>query len=199
MSNSIYNQLTNLCINLNNLGEKGHLKTIVVTSPEKNDGKTTIAIQITNTLVEQGKKILIVDADLQESSLSTKLEVNGRPGLTNLLNVNESENVFQFILNTQIDGLDILPVGQDSYGNSTLIKPTTFDYLFNELKKHYNYIIFDSASIEEPFTRQLVSNCDGTVVIVRQNVTKKTQLIDTMKKLKELDSNVIGCVLNAVE
>lgn len=199
MKVNIKNQFTNLCINLNNLATKNHLKTFILTSTKTNEGKTTLAIQITRTLVEQGKRILIVDADPERANLSVRLGVNNRPGLTDLVENNAGNTPKQFILNTQLKDLDILPLGRKLRAEHYIIDHQKFEQLFSELKADYHYIIFDSANVNNPFTRQLTSECDGTVVVVRQNFTKVKELITALKQLEELNAHLLGCVLNAAE
>lgn len=191
-------QFVNLCLNFETLSKKENSKIVLITSGNLKEGKTTISVNITRQLVEEGKRVLIIDADPEYQDLSAMLNTQGRPGFLDLLREGELNKLELYILNTQISGLEILPIGNIN-GNNFFFE---FDEFFEHLKmisKKYDYVIFDSSTLDNPITRNLVINCDGTILVARQNDTLKEDMVLTQKTIDELNGKILGWILNAVK
>ena len=193
-----HSQFTNLCLNFKTLSQKAKTRIVMITSSNQGEGKTTIAINLTRQLAEEGKRVLIVDADIDHQDLSIILNAQGRSGFLNLLKENDFSKFELYILNTQIKGLEILPIGNVDSKELSFEYKGLFEYL-RMILNHYDYIIFDSSVINNPITRSLVINSDGVILVARQNDTLKRDMLMTKEIVNELGGKTLGWVLNAVK
>lgn len=82
--------------------------TILITSPEPGDGKTTTAVNLALTFVLSGKKVLLIDADMRRPSGHKLLGLERGPGLAEML---RGDGKMQIVRRTYIDGLYFVPAG----------------------------------------------------------------------------------------
>ena len=173
------------------------LQTIVVTSGEKSEGKSTVSANLAYILAQGEKKVLIVDCDLRRPTLHKKFEVSNQTGLTDVL-------VEKVELNDAIQklnyGVDILTSGRIPPNPAEVVGSKAVEKLFEYFKTVYDYIIIDTPPVGIVTDGLiLASKADGTILVVRANKTKDTSVIEAYEALKKVNANVLGSVLNAVE
>ena len=173
------------------------LKTIVVTSSEPGEGKSTVCSNLAYLLAEGEKKILIVDSDLRKPSLHRKFRVSNEVGLTDLLvgKVTVSEAIKNIDKN-----LDLITSGQKTPNPAEMIASQTMEKLINKFKEYYDYILIDTPpvlSIND--ARILATKCDGTIYVIRAGKTKNNNILNGYKELEKVNANVVGSVVNGVK
>lgn len=191
-------QFENLSINFKRTAIDNSYKTILVSSCCNGDGKTTVAINLTRQITCQNQSVLIIDADLEQGTLSSILNVNNRPGFMEMAEVNNNFNLEDCILHTQVPNLDVLSKGSGNFHQFVINNPQQLLSTFKSLSQ-YDYFIFDAASIDNPISRQLAAYCDATLMVARQNKTPKAKIVSSIKSLHQLHANLMGWVLNAVK
>jgi capsular exopolysaccharide synthesis family protein len=169
--------------------------TIMITSPTKGEGKTTIATNLGIVMAETAKKVLIVDTDLRQHSIDKMFDVDRIPGITDVLF--DDVHLPKAIRETPIPSLSILPAGQKTSNPSLVLKSSSFRNLIKTLKLHYDCIILDTP----PFgliadSAFILNHTTGVVVVTRFNETKKDHLKYTLDQLVKAKANIIGTVLN---
>src|SRR5207248_2472977 len=85
------------------------LKTVLVTSPARGDGKTTLAGNLAIAMAQQGRRVLLVNADFRSPALDRIFGLEGRPGLANVLEGKEIPEAA--VGESGIKNLDVLPSG----------------------------------------------------------------------------------------
>ncbi len=194
-----YNEAIRTLRNTILLGDfDGRLRSILVTSAGPGEGKSTTAVHLAVANAEQGKRTLIVDADLRRPSVHRKLGLTPQVGLSNILTdgIPWRETVMQL---AEMPNLFIIPAGPPSHRASDLIGPKMAD-LLDEVGKHYDFVIVDAP----PFlgfaeTLQMATAADGVLVMSRAGETKRRALAGALAMLGRLRANVIGVVLNEMK
>lgn len=172
--------------------------TIMVTSPNSNVGKSTIAINLAISIArELNHTALLVDTCLNKPGVAQRLGLDDLAGLSDHLSYHTPlENL---LVNPGLDKLVVLPSGSEVSNPAELLGSSTMKKLVTELKHRYadRYIIFDSSHIIGASDALVFSEyVDTIVLVVGDSETKKDDLDKTLELLH--NRNVIGIVLNKV-
>jgi polysaccharide biosynthesis transport protein len=173
------------------------LRSIVITSAEPGEGKTTLAVHLAVANAARGKKTLLVDCDLRRPSVHAKFGINQNEGLSNVLT---GELVWKDVV-LPIEGrpnLDILPAGPGSHRAADLIGPRLSE-LLDEFAKEYVLVVMDSPPLLG-FAEclQMASAADGVLIISRAGETKRKTVATVVSTLQRIRANIVGVVLNRV-
>ena len=182
-------------IKYSNLDKK--LKTILVTSSTKNEGKTTTTTNLAvNFAAIDKKKVLIIDCDLRNPSIHKEFGITNVGGLTDLLI--EKNNIENYIKTTEIDNLHVLTAGVIPPNPSEILASKAMKDLLNNLKEIYDYIFIDTPPIGIVMDAGTLANkVDASILVVKSNGVEFKQLEETKRKLDAVNANIIGVVLNA--
>ncbi|MBR2240758.1 MAG: polysaccharide biosynthesis tyrosine autokinase [Clostridia bacterium] len=191
--------ITNISLNKN----ISNIKTLLITSANKNEGKSFIASNLAVCYAELGKKVLIVDTDIIEGKLNDIFNVDNVKGFTGLLIESSKNNISKSIieasiLETQYSNLHIIPSGRieniDSY---KLLMTGNLNNLINELKTMYDMVIFDSVSALDLNDSIIVSNsCDATVIVAEYDKTKIENVEKIKKNIEKVGGSILGIIIN---
>lgn len=193
--------INTLCTNLSFSGE--NVRKIMVTSCRASEGKSYISMNILRTMAKIGKTVVLVDADLRRSVITSRYglefwDTEHKHGLAHLLagRVDASEIVYQ----TDIPGVYIIPVGREVSNPLPLLNSTYFGHLLEYLAKQVDYVIVDAPPIGTVIdAAQIAKSCDGTLVVVNYNTVRRQELIDVKEQLEQTGCPILGTVLNMVE
>jgi polysaccharide biosynthesis transport protein len=175
-----------------------NVRSLLITSASPGEGKSTAIIHLAIAHSEQGRRTLIVDADLRRPSVHKKLNLNGTLGLSNVL---LGEFHWKEILahNERWPGLDIVPSGTASRRASDLVGAALLDIL-EEAAQEYDLILVDAPPLLGfAEAMQVAKSVDGVVVMARAGATSRKAVATVLATLKRLRANVIGLVLNEVD
>jgi capsular exopolysaccharide synthesis family protein len=192
---SYRNLRTNL--NYSALGSLDTCKSIIVTSALQGEGKSTKAVNLAICFSLDGRKVLLVDADLRRPSVHNLLGRKRHPGLSELLTGQaDYSEIFQ---ETKFHGLHIVPAGNKMPNPAEILGNPGLNTFISEAKKTYELIIFDSPAIF-PVSDALVlaPKMDGAVVVFRSNYTPIKVGEEVLRKLNQVGASVVGGVLNDV-
>jgi capsular exopolysaccharide synthesis family protein len=172
------------------------LRSLVITSPNQGDGKTTVALSTAIAMAEIEPKVVLIDADLRRPKLHERLGLAAGPGLSNVL-VGEC-SASEAISATKYDGLYLLGAGTLVPNPVKLIHSPQLDNLIAELLQEYRAVIFDTPALQPVYDAAiLAAKVDGAVLVVSAGMT---DMPSTKKALQRLSSvqgvNMIGVVLN---
>ncbi|MFF2286136.1 CpsD/CapB family tyrosine-protein kinase [Peribacillus butanolivorans] len=174
------------------------IKTIVVTSAEPNDGKSTTAANLAIVLAQEEKKVLLVDTDLRKPSIHYAFNLSNIHGLTSVLT--KKMDLRKTILNSNVPNLDILTSGPIPPNPSELLNSKAMETAINELKDIYDFIIFDTPPVLLVTDSQIVANkCDGVIMVVASGKTNKQSAVKAKELLEKANTALLGVVLNGME
>ncbi|MDV3426114.1 MAG: CpsD/CapB family tyrosine-protein kinase [Bacillota bacterium] len=173
------------------------IKTILITSSEPEEGKTTTSSNIALAYAQADKKTLLLDCDLRKPRVHKMFKISGILGLTNIIvdNLKLSEIVYPFN-----ESLDILPSGIIPPNPSEILSSNKMKIFLEEASVVYERIIIDSPPINVVTDTQILSGIvDGVILIVRSGRTN----IDNANRAKELllkaKANILGVVLRGIK
>ena len=163
------------------------LKSIVVTSSEPGEGKSTVAGNLASIIAQNNKKVIIIDCDLRSNSI----------GLTEyIIGKNDLNNVIQ-ILN---ENFSVITSGRIPPNPSEILSSKSMENLLKALSVCYDYVILDTPPLTAVTDAQILAGkCDGTILVVRAESTSKESIIKAYKELEKVRANVLGSVLNGIK
>lgn len=173
-------------------------KTMVVTSANPKDGKTTVATNIAIALAQSGQRVLLVDADLRRPRIHKAFDLDNRAGLTNAL-VGE-RTLSQVTRDVGIDRLSVVTCGPLPPNPAELLHTKQFSQLLEEAAGQYDRVIFDSPPLRAVTDAAILApQCGGALLVVRARATTRDAVIAAIRSLRDVGANILGGVLNDVE
>ena len=175
---------------------ENQLRTLLVTSSEKGEGKSTTVSNLGVAFAQVEKKVLIIDCDLRCPTIHRYFELSNMYGLSNYLTSRiEVESV---IFSTK-EGVDVIPSGVIPPNPAELLNSSKFKQTLEQLREKYDMIILDSPPIGQVTDPGIIANkVDGTLFIVKSHHIDQHLAMQSMKLLNNAGAKVIGTVLASV-
>ncbi|MFJ7950619.1 CpsD/CapB family tyrosine-protein kinase [Lysinibacillus sp. NPDC096418] len=171
------------------------IKTILVTSATPGEGKSTNAANLGVVFAQEGKRIVIVDADLRKPTMHYTFLLQNARGLSNLLT--RQFTISEAVNSTDIPNLFVLTSGPIPPNPAELLSSNVMGAVIEELKKEFDIIIFDAPPLLSVTDAQILSNkCDGTLLIVNSGVVENESVKKAKSSLEASKANILGVVLN---
>ena len=170
------------------------MKTILVTSAEMNEGKTTTICNLAKCFGELDDiKVILIDCDFKKRGVSRKLGISNPFGVSDIVFGNKKlDECIQ-----KVEDIDVLPSGGVPNNTSMLLNSKVMKNLVSELREKYDYVFIDSPPICRLNDACIIAQyVDGTVLVnASKEIDSKVAKL-TLEKLKKVGANVIGVVLN---
>ncbi|MBP1689978.1 MAG: putative Protein-tyrosine kinase, partial [Deltaproteobacteria bacterium] len=189
------------------------LRTVLVTSSEAGEGKTSTTVNLAISLTSLGNKVIVVDADMRQARCHESLGIPAGPGLANVLRGEaDLDQVVQRLSlrdgqvtsamatrNGDLD-LDILQSGSQVLDPSELIASPRMGAILETLCERYDIVLIDSPPIF-PVTDAaiLATIVDGVVLVVRGQRTGREITREALERLRFMKATVVGVILNGVD
>jgi len=176
-------------------------KSILVTSSNKGEGKTTTALNIATTMAQtEGASILIIDADLHKPRLQNILGLPGEHGLASILTGDVAyDKVDQLILKHE-SGVYLLPSGPLPVNSAELLSSNVLRQLLTHLEQSFTHIIIDSPAADEFADSLVISTIvDGVLFVVHGTKSSRNSVRYTLQDLRSVGANLLGVVLNGMK
>ena len=167
-------------------------RTLLVTSSNPGEGKTTTAANLAFAMAMDGKKVILVDTDLRRPSLHKLLDIPAVPGLTDVLLGHAPLQPTEVM-----SGLSVLLAGSTPPNPGELLNSRKFRNLVLELTEQAEIVIFDSPPVLVAADAAiLASQMDGTIIVVETGSTKKASARRTLTLLRQARAAVLGIAYN---
>jgi capsular exopolysaccharide synthesis family protein len=172
-------------------------RTIVVTSPLADEGKTTTACNIALTLALAGSRVALVEGDLRKPRACAYLGLDSAAGLTNVLA--GQHPLAEVLVHDHTAGMAVLPAGPPPPNPSELLGSGQMLSLLATLNAMYDYVIVDAAPLL-PVTDAAVvgSHADGVLLLVRHNRSTRDEVERAAQTLAAAKARVLGTVFTFV-
>jgi non-specific protein-tyrosine kinase len=180
---------------------------ILVTSSIPGEGRSTTAANLAVVMAQAGHDVLLVDADLRRPNQQRLFNVPSSLGLTSLLlefdDSKEDEEVETLVDDvvqvTRVEGLQLLTSGPIPPNPSELLGSTKMRALMNKLVDRYSFVILDSPAVLLATDAAVLSvHTDATLLVAWAGKSRKDNLQQVAEQLREVNANLMGCVLNRV-
>jgi capsular exopolysaccharide synthesis family protein len=171
------------------------LRKLVVTSVSPGEGKSTTIANLAIVFAQQGKKVVLIDADLRKPTVHLTFTVPNNVGLSNVLTNNVP--LHEAMTKTDVDNLYVLPSGPIPPNPSELLGSKAMDRLIISVLEMVDIILFDAPPVLAVTDALVLSGkCDGTILVVKSQSTKKEHLKLTKQRLDSVQAKILGVVLN---
>ena len=173
------------------------LKTILMTSATPNEGKSTTISNLGIVMAQAGHKVLLMDCDFRNPTQHKMFEVANK-GTTNFVSM--GGNILDYILETQIPGLHLLPSGPVAPNPSEILASQAFVDALSQLKDNYDYVLVDTPPIM-PVTDACVvaSKVDGVILVLASGSISPQIAKEAKTRLEQGGAHILGAVLNKVD
>ena len=174
-------------------------KSILVTSSQPLEGKTTSASNLALSLSQNGKSVVLIDADLRKPRLH-KLFANGNSktnghGLSNYL-VGEVQ-LEDILHDNEGLGLNIVTSGTIPPNPAELLGSNRMHELIEKLIEKFDYVIMDGAPVMGFADSRLLSRfVDGVVLVTSIGITQRNNLKNVIEEIYKVGGNILGTVVN---
>jgi capsular exopolysaccharide synthesis family protein len=171
------------------------LKVILVTSTSPNEGKSTVAQYLAQSISQTGKKVMVLDTDLINPTLHARFGLANQRGLSNLI-VGDAD----FSVSVQVKeypNLSVITSGPIPPNSSELLGSSRMRHVMDHLREEYDTVIVDSPPIL-PVTDAIVASslADGVILVVQAGRTRKAEVRHAQEVLGAAHATLLGVVLN---
>ena len=178
----------------------GAPQTLLITSSQPGEGKTTTVVNTAMILAQTGAKVVLVDADMRRPRLHSIFNLDNTDGLSNVLasKMTESE-ILCLIQHHEESGLYILPSGAIPPNPAELLGSAQARGLINVLESTFNHVVIDSPPIASFTDGVLISSlADGVLLVVHGGAASRHIVRRARQLLTEVGARIFGVVLNNV-
>ncbi|HEY5935922.1 MAG TPA: polysaccharide biosynthesis tyrosine autokinase [Kofleriaceae bacterium] len=174
------------------------LKTIVVSSANPREGKTTSVIYLGTTMAQSGQRVLLIDTDMRRPRLHASVGVSRQTGITNLI-VGDLE-IDDVIKTTDIPNLFVLPCGPLPPNPAEILMSQRFQVVLADLAKRFDRIILDSPPLGVVTDAVVLSQqVDGVILVVKAGKTLREEIKRSARQVRNVRGSIVGVIVNAIE
>lgn len=176
-------------------------KVIMFTSCTPDEGKSTVTMELARSLNDDGKKVVLVDADLRKSVFVGRYRIHSEETMFGLSHYLSGQKKMDEVINhTNIENLDMIIAGPVAPNPTELLGRELFVNLLSALKERYDVVLVDCPPLGWVIDAAVVApNCDGVVLVVESGAISYRYLQDVKKQLEVTGVNILGVVLNKVK
>jgi capsular exopolysaccharide synthesis family protein len=178
------------------------LKTIVFTSPEPTDGKSTVASNFAIAMAKVNKKVLLMECDLRKPRVHRNFGIGNDIGLTHIL----ADMVFDdlSLLNIikaipEVENLFVLTAGFTPPNPTEMLSSKKFKNLLDQIKKHFDIIVIDTPPVAQLTDSAIISKfADGVLLVLASGETSIQGALSAKQALTNVKANILGVVLTKI-
>jgi capsular exopolysaccharide synthesis family protein len=172
------------------------IKSLLVASVGKTEGKSMISSNLALALARSCKETLLLDADLRRPSLHKYVNLPNDLGLSNLF-LNDAP-VEDFIVGTEQEHLEVMTTGATPPNPGDLISSKKMDDILSALKAQYDIVVVDGPPVMVTDATILSSKVDAVLLVIGAGRTRRSEAATAVKQLERAGARVIGAVMNRV-
>ena len=175
--------------------EEGGRKVLLVSSAIPGEGKTTVAVNLAQTLAVKGKRVLLVDCDLRNPSVARNLGIENKNGLVDLVQGTASAKKIR--QQTGLENFTVVAAGGPAENAAELLARKECRSFIESCRKEYDYVILDTPPISLlADAAEIADSADAALLVIRQNFASRTQILEGTQLLADSGLPLVGCALN---
>ena len=173
-------------------------RSIMVTSTNPDEGKSTVIANLAVAMAQAGNKVIVVDCDLRKPTQHKIFGIDNYHGFTNTLI--QKTDVEKIAYQGLVDNLTVLTSGPIPPNPSEVLASGSTRELFASLLGKYDYLLIDAPPVLAVADASILSvQVDGVILIVKAGVTRTDMVIKAKEQLQKANARLIGVVLNQVK
>jgi len=174
------------------------LRTLMVTSSEPGEGKTTTISNLGVVLAQNGQCVIVADCDLRHPRVHTYLGLPNRQGISNLF-TKSSASLNGHRQGTKVENLTVITTGSLPPNPAELLGSQRMQAILGNMRQSADIILIDTPPIlAVTDAAVLAPTLDGVLIVVRPGKTRASALRLTLEQMHRVNANVLGIVLNDV-
>ncbi len=174
------------------------IKTILVTSPMKGEGKTTTLVNLGVVMAQNGHKVMLLDADMRQPDLHHSLGLSNDTGLSQVF-TQETGKLNGSVQSTKVDNLLAVTAGSLPTNPSELLGSKRMGAILEQLKAGSEIILIDTPpALSVTDAAVLIPLVDGVVMVIKPGTTRLAAARHLVNQLRLNKANLLGVVLNNV-
>lgn len=171
---------------------------IAVTSAHPGEGKSVTSANLAIAMALQGKRVILVDADLRRPSVHRMFRVEAEPGLTSVLA--DEISLEDALHSTAIEGFKVLTAGPLPPNPPELLNSQAMLDLLERFKEYADLVVFDTPpTIPVTDSQVVASHVDGVILVVEAGQSRKATLKHARDLLERTHGRLLGVVLNKID
>ena len=173
------------------------IKTILITSPNQGNGKTTVASNLALSLSQVEQDVILVDADLRRSTVHKYLNMTKSPGLSDV--IRQKANIKSVARPWKSkEKLKVITSGDTPAGVTEVVGSKIISTIFSGLKDNHEFVIIDAPPLIIADAYNLASRADGVIIVMEPGQTTDDQARAIKEQLDRAEAKIIGFVFNKV-
>ena len=174
------------------------IRTLLITSISPEEGKSFTASNLAIIMAQQRTNTLLVDADLRRGVQHNTFSARKDPGLTNYLS--NKATLASLVQPTHVPNLSVLSCGSLIPNPSELLGSTQMRRFIAEVKRKYDFIIFDAPPLDAATDSVVISTVvDAVAVVVRAGRTNRNNAKERLNIYNSVPAKVAGVIVNGTE
>ncbi len=171
------------------------LHVVVVTSASAGEGKTTTVSNLAVAFAQQGRRVVLIDADLRRARIHDVFALSLAPGLTDVLVGNAT--LEQGIHPSGIAGLNVIPAGTLPPNPLEFLGGERMHELLASLRERFDVVLIDTPPVLITADAALMGvQADGVVIVVRAGKSDRVATRRAVEQIVNLGGRMLGAVLN---
>ena len=172
------------------------IKSIIVSSPQPGEGKSTTVANLAIAFAQLRKRTLLIDADLRKPVQHNVFDMARTPGFSEYL-VGDVEDFSNVVRQTKVENLSLVTAGGLPPNPSELLGSKKMSLLVDQLEKEWDIILFDSPPLVAVTDTSMISGeIDALIMVVKAGQTDKAALERALDTISNARSPLIGVILN---
>lgn len=176
----------------------GTPRSLLTTSTQPGEGKSTTALAIAQSLAKVGKRVVIIDGDMRNPSIHKVIGVENKSGLSNLL-VGDG-TMEQHLLVTETPNLWAIASGPIPPNPAELLAGPTLEVVLSDALARFDHVIVDGPPVlglaDAPL---LASAVEATIFVLEARNTRTGQARQALRRLKSVRTQIVGAVLTKLD
>jgi len=184
--------------NLDFMSVDKKFKTIMVTSSQSSEGKSTTIANIAVAFAQIGRRVLLIDADLRKPRVNKLFNVSNAFGLVN--QVVGKVDLSKVIKVSSVNNLYVLPSGPKPPNPNEILMSNQIELLIDKAASAFDIVLIDSPPLLSVADSLTLARCvDGIVIIAASKGTKKEDLVKSVRNIEKINKPIIGVILTKVK
>jgi non-specific protein-tyrosine kinase len=184
--------------NIFTLDHDAPLQTLLITSAEPREGKSTIVTSLALAIAQSGRKVVVVDSDLRRPTLHKVFDLSNKVGLSSVLS--QEITLEEAVQDSQVSGIQVLTSGPLPSNPAELLGSPHMTALIEQLARQFDTVLFDAPSLLAVTDAAVVAPIvDGVVLVVGRAQARRKAVRAACKQLTDVKAKSIGAVVNRAE
>lgn len=169
---------------------------VLVSSTCENEGKSTVVLNLGLSLAKEGKKVIIIDADMRKPAMYKMLDIP-KSKVVDMIKLLQGECGLDEVLYHDRFGVDLVMPTKGRASTYELMKSGAMKDLIRKCSKMADYVIIDTPPMSMVSdTEAIVDWADFSLLVIRQDYSYEKDIINSINIMNDSNSKFLGCVLN---